>query len=90
MLPVRTMTPYQEIRAAGRTLHKEVLDAVDPVAAGLEPLETEVLEAHRRARTSFLATETVLPREYGIRLCDLLEPDRPETVLTDMGLSDGR
>jgi len=67
---------------------KSLVESVDPVAAGLEPLEIEVLEAHRQARTSFFATETVLPESHQIRLQDLLEPDRPETLLTDMGLSD--
>jgi hypothetical protein len=33
---------------------KSLVASVDPVAAGLEPLEIEVLEAHRQARTSFL------------------------------------
>lgn len=137
----RTMTLYQEIRAAGKAMHSKALDAthhldfnalriakrmtlplagrtlvfdgeaaqnafidfwfheyrvngksvvesVDPVAAGLEPLETEVLAAHRQARTSFFATEAVLPGSHQVRLRDLLEPDRPETLLTDMGLSD--
>jgi hypothetical protein len=67
---------------------KSLVASVDPVAAGLESLEIEVLEAHRQARTSFFATETVLPESHQIRLYDLLEPDRPETLLTDMGLSD--
>ena len=67
---------------------KSLVESVDPVAAGLEPLEIEVLEAHRQARTSFFAAETVLPESHRIRLQDLLEPDRPETLLTDMGLSD--
>jgi len=65
---------------------KSLVESLDPVAAGLEPLELEVLEAHRQARTSFFATEGVLPDSHQIRLRDLLEPDRPETLLTDMGL----
>jgi hypothetical protein len=67
---------------------KSLVQSVDPVAAGLDSLETEVLEAHRQARTSFFATEAVLPASHQVRLRDLLEPDRPETLLTDMGLSD--
>ena len=139
--PARTMTLYQEIRAAGKAMHskalestrhldfdmlriakrmtitvtgrtlvfdseadqnafidfwfheyrvngKSLVESVDPVAAGLEPLEIEVLEAYRQARTSFFATEAVLPDSHQVRLRDLLEPDHPETLLTDMGLSD--
>jgi hypothetical protein len=74
---------FHEYRLNGKTL----VETVDPCAAGLEPLETEVLEAHRRSRTSFVATEDGAPGEHTIRLRDLLEPDRPEMVLTDMGLS---
>ena len=66
---------------------KSLVESVDPVAAGLDPLETETLEAHRQARTSFFATEAVLPDSHQVRLRDLLEPDRPETLLTDLGLS---
>jgi hypothetical protein len=75
---------FHEYRVNGKSL----VESVDPVAAGLEPLETEVLEAHRQARTSFFATEAVLPDSHQVRLRDLLEPDRPETLLTDLGLSD--
>ncbi len=135
------MTPYQEIRAAGKSLHgkalqatrgldfnplriakrmtlplvgrtlifddevvqtaffdfwfheyrlngKSLVESVDPVAAGLEPLETEVLEAHRRTRTSLFSTAGTMSGEPQLRLRDLLEPDQPETLLTDIGLSD--
>ena len=75
---------FHEYRVNGKSL----MESVDPVAAGLEPLETEVLEAHRQARTSFFATEAVVPGSHQVRLRDLLEPDRPEMLLTDMGLSD--
>ncbi len=75
---------FHEYRVNGKSL----AESVDPVAAGLDPLEIEVLEAHRQARTSFLATEAVMPREHQIRLRDLLDPDRPAMLLTDMGLSD--
>jgi hypothetical protein len=74
---------FHEYRLNGKSL----VETVDPCAAGLEPLETEVLEAHRRSRTSFVATEDVPPGEHTIRLRDLLEPGRPEIVLTDIGLS---
>jgi hypothetical protein len=75
---------FHEYRLNGKSL----VESVDPVAAGLEPLEIEVLEAYRQARTSFFATESVLPGSHQVRLRDLLAPDRPETLLTDMGLSD--
>ncbi len=75
---------FHEYRLNGKSL----IESVDPVAAGLEPLETEVLEAHRQARTSFFAAEAVVSGEHQLRLRDLLEPDRPEAVLTDIGLSD--
>ena len=71
-----------------RLTAKSLVESVDPVTAGLEPLETEVLEAHRQARTSFLQAEAVMPWEQQIRLRDLLAPDRTEVLLTDMGLSD--
>jgi hypothetical protein len=74
---------FHEYRVNGKSL----VESVDPVAAGLEPLETEVLEAYRQSRTSFFATEGVLPDSHQVRLRDLLEPDHPETLLTDMGLS---
>ena len=75
---------FHEYQANGKSL----AESVDPVAAGLEPLEVEVLEAHRRSRTSFFQTEGVLPGEQQVRLRDLLDPDRPEVLLTDIGLSE--
>lgn len=126
MMPVRPVTLYQEIRAAGKAMHSKVLEAtksldfnpiriarrmtlpmsgktlifdgevaqnaffdfwfheyrvngkslaesVDPAAAGLEPLEAEILEAHRQACCSFFQADAVLPREHQVRLRDLLE-----------------
>lgn len=75
---------FHEYRVNGRSL----VESVDPVAAGLEPLEVEVLEAHRHAHSSFFQTEAAIPGEHQVRLRDLLEQDRPEVLLTDMGLSD--
>jgi hypothetical protein len=75
---------FHEYRVNGKSL----VESVDPVAAGLEPLEVEVLAAHRHARSSFFQTEAVSPGEHQVRLRDLLEPDRPEVLLTDIGLSD--
>jgi len=74
---------FHEYRLNGKSL----VESVDAVAARLEPLEVEVLEAHRHARSSFFATEAVSAGEDQVRLRDLLEPDRPELLLTDIGLS---
>jgi hypothetical protein len=73
-----------EYRVDGKTL----IEHVDPAAAGLSPLETEVLQAARQARTSFFQIEEVAPAEPQLRLRDLLEPDRPDAWLTDLGMSD--
>ncbi|MCU0772249.1 MAG: hypothetical protein MUE94_10850 [Verrucomicrobia bacterium] len=75
---------FAEYRLNGRTL----VDSVDPVQAGLQPWELEVLEAYRRSRSAFLQTVELLPREPRIRMRDLLDPDQPEVWLTEMGLSD--
>ncbi|MBI4328093.1 MAG: hypothetical protein HY674_22915 [Chloroflexi bacterium] len=74
---------FNEYRVNGKSL----ADSVDPVAAGLEPLEAEMLQTHRQARTSFFLIEAERPGENQIRLRDLLEPDRSDVLLTDMGLS---
>jgi hypothetical protein len=73
-----------EYRVDGKTL----VEHVDPAAAGLNALETEVLQAARQARASFFQIEEVAPAEPRLRLRDLLEPDRPDVWLTDLGLSD--
>jgi hypothetical protein len=73
-----------EYRVDGKTL----VEHVDPAAAGLDALETELLEAARHARASFFQIEGVAPAEPRLRLRDLLEPDRPDVWLTDLGLSD--
>lgn len=75
---------FHEYRVNGKSL----VESVDPVAARLESLEIDVLEAHRQARTSFLQAEAVMPWDQQIRLRDLLEPHRQEVLLTDIGLSD--
>ncbi len=141
MLRAIAMTPYQELRAAGKEMHSKALDAtrhldfdpiriakrmtlpltgrtlifdgevvqnaffdfcfheyrvngkslaqsVDPVAARLTPLETEVLEAHCQTRASFFQTEAALPEEHQVRLRDLLEPNGSDVLLTDLGFSE--
>lgn len=75
---------FHEFRVHGKSL----VESVDPIAAGLLPLETEVLAAHCRSRTSFFEITAGLPSERQIRLRDLLNRDRPEVLLTDYGLSE--
>ncbi len=75
---------FHEYRVNGKSL----VESVDPVAAELDPLETEVLEAHRHARTSLFLTNAVLPGRHQVRLRDLLDLDQPEVLLTDLGMSD--
>jgi hypothetical protein len=60
---------------------------VDPVAAGLTPLETEVLEAARQSRSSFYEVKAFVPEEQQIRLQDLLDTQASQVLLTDVGLS---
>ncbi|HWI57696.1 MAG TPA: hypothetical protein VNZ22_10755 [Bacillota bacterium] len=74
---------FHEYRVNGKSLAQ----SVDPVAAGLTPLEAEVLEAARQAQTSLFKMEGVLPQEHQVRLRDVLESTRPELLLTDLGLS---
>ncbi len=71
-----------------RVNDKTLVEHVDPAAAGMDALETEVLEAARGARASFFQIEEVAPAEPRLRLRDLLDPDRPDVWITDLGLSD--
>jgi len=76
---------FHEYRVNGKSL----VESVDPVAAGLSPLEAGVLAAHCRSKTSDFETEAGLPDERRVRLRDdLLNPAGPEVLLTDHGLSD--
>jgi hypothetical protein len=75
---------FHEYRVNGKSLAQ----SVDPVTAKLTPLETEVLEAHCQTRASFFQIEDVLPGRYQVRLRDLLEPNSPDILLTDLGLSE--
>jgi hypothetical protein len=74
---------FAEYRVNGKSL----VGGVDPVTAGLDPLETEVLEAYRQARTSFFMAEEVSRDREQVHLRDLLEPDQAEFWLTDQGFS---
>ena len=75
---------FHEYRVNGKSL----VESVDPVAAGLSPLEAEVLAAHCCSSTSFFEITAVLPVAHQLRLRDLLNRDRPEVLLTDHGLSE--
>lgn len=66
---------------------KSLVESVDPVAAGLLPLEAEALAAHCSSRTSYFEMVEVLPRERQVCLRDLLNPAGPEVLLTDYGFS---
>lgn len=71
-----------EFRVHGRTL----AETCDSTAAGLTPRESEHLDAFCRSRTSLFQTNGVRPAEDQVVLRDLLEPERPETLLTDIHL----
>lgn len=73
-----------EYRAGGRTL----VHSVDPVAAGLSPVETELLQAFAGSRTSLFRAVAVRDATPEVQLQDLLEPERPAVWLTDIGLSE--
>ncbi len=72
-----------EFRAGGR----RVVDCCDPEAMGLSPDERDLLEAHRHARASLFAVESVDGRNAQLRLRDLLEPQAPEVMLSDLSMS---
>lgn len=72
-----------EFRKGGR----RVLDCCDPVAMGLSGDERDLLEAHRLARTSlfeFVAADT---KKAQVRLGNLLSPDQPDVMLSDIPMS---
>jgi len=72
-----------EFRTGGATM----IERCDASQMGLEPIEAEMLEAHRRSRTSLFEAVETRPREHQVLLVDLLEPQHGEICLTDMGLS---
>ena len=74
---------FHEYRVNGKSL----VESVDPVALGLSPLETDVLAAHCRSRTSLFAPEALVPGADQIRLKDLLNPAEPPVLLTDQNWS---
>lgn len=75
---------FHEYRVNGKSL----VESVDPVAAGLLPLEAEALAARCCSRTSYFEIVDVLPQERQVRMRDLLDPTSPEVFVTDYGLSE--
>jgi hypothetical protein len=74
---------WSEYRREGKTF----AEMIDPVAAQLTPFEAECLEGIRRSRTSFFEAKGALPQTGQVSLRDLLQPERPEILLTDLGWS---
>jgi hypothetical protein len=74
---------FSEYRVNGKTLAQ----TVDPAAAGLTPLESEIFEQVRQSTTSFYQVVGFEPESQQIRLRDLLDSQAPEVTLTDVGLS---
>jgi hypothetical protein len=67
---------------------KRLIERCHPEEMGLTTLEAELLRAHQQTRTSLFEVIETLPGEHRVRLCDLLEPERAEVQLTDVGLSE--
>lgn len=72
---------FTEYRVDGKTL----AESVDPIAAGLTPLETDVLEGYRQAQTSLFEVDPAVLDEHRLRLLDLLDANRRVVLLTDIG-----
>ncbi len=72
-----------EFRKGGRRL----LDCCDPVAMGLSTDERDLLEAHRLAGTSLFEVVSVNSNIAQVRLSNLLSPDQPEVLLSDISMS---
>ncbi len=81
---IAAFTDYElrEFRVDGRGW----IDSCDPLRLDLTPLENAAFRAWLHSRTSLFRTAGVLPDSNQIRLCDLLEPERPEALLTDINL----
>jgi hypothetical protein len=67
---------------------KRMIERCQPEEMDLTPLERELLRAHQQSRTSLFEVIEALPGEHRVRLCDVLEPERAEVRLTDVGLSE--
>ena len=73
-----------EYRVDGRSL----VEHVDPAAANLSPLEVDLLQSHRDSRTSLFEILSVDPQRHQVRLRDVLEPNKSEVLITDIGWSE--
>jgi len=74
---------FHEFRKGGRTL----LDCCDSDTMVLSADERDLIEAHRQARTSLFEVTETKPREAQIRLRDVLDPDQPDVMLSDISMS---
>lgn len=72
-----------EFRAGGR----RPIDCCDPDLMELSPDERALLAAHQSARTSLYEVTGADKRTARLALKDLLEPDRPDVLLSDLSLS---
>ena len=72
-----------EYRRGGKTK----VEACESQATNLSPLQAEQLRALRASSTSLFEAHSVIAVRHQIILRDLLEPERPDFPLTDMGLS---
>jgi hypothetical protein len=79
-----TFTDFElrEFRVAGRCR----LESCDPTRWELTPQENVALCAWQHSRTSLFQTVGALPESNQVRLLDLLEPERPGVLLTDINL----
>lgn len=66
---------------------KPVLFRDVPANLNLDPLELQVLRAHRTARTSLYQSELVDLEKHQVMLRDLLTPENPLVPVTDHGFS---
>ena len=74
---------FFEWPGAGRTLIQEF----DPATLQLDAGETELLRALQAARASLFEVTGVKTSEHRILLRDVLEPQQPQVVLTDVALA---
>jgi hypothetical protein len=66
---------------------RRLIDCCVAEGMKLTPDEREMLEAHRSARTSLFEIVSLDPKQAQLRLKDLLAPERPEVILTDVAMS---
>ncbi len=72
-----------EFRVGGR----RPIDCCDPDRMGLSADERALLMAHKAARTSLFETMASDPKTARLTLRDVLEPETPEVLLSDISFS---